>query len=109
MSAAQRLAAARDHSRAVIWATYGHAATHYVGGVGAGVALRVLRESPDATAEWNGGRFSVETTMLRVRASEAPAISRGDVFEIGAERLVAQGTPQRDADRLVWTVEARPE
>ena len=79
------------------------------GGVGAGVAIRVIRTSPDRLGNFNEGRFVVESLSLGIRVADAPGLAAGDTIEIDAETFVLRGDPVRDAERLVWSAEARPE
>ena len=46
--------------------------------------------------------------MLEVRRSEVPSPAEGDSFEVDGERLLVQGEPLADAERLLWTIELRP-
>jgi hypothetical protein len=84
-------------------------ALHYPCGSATAAPVRVVRSAPDGEAGWNGGRVAFDAVVLEVRVAELPAVARGDVFQIGAARFTVQGEPRRDAERLIWTVEARPE
>jgi hypothetical protein len=77
-------------------------------GVGPVVAIRVMRRSPDRMVEFGAARLVSDSVILDVRVSDCPALAAGDRFEIEAEIFVVQGTPQRDRERLVWTVELLP-
>ena len=82
-------------------------AIYRLSGVGPGVPVRVARRSPDRTAPFGEGRFVTDTHMIDVRVSEVAALGPGDTFQIGAEIYAVQGEPLRDADRLVWSAEAK--
>ncbi|PWE32776.1 hypothetical protein DDZ14_08500 [Maritimibacter sp. 55A14] len=69
------------------------------------VPVRLIRLSPDAVAEWNGGRLIQDTNVVELLISAAPNLAEGHRIEIGAEVFEVVGTPQRDSDRLVWRVE----
>lgn len=77
-------------------------------GIGVEQALRVMRRSPDRMVEFGAARLVSDSVVLDVRISDCPELAAGDRFEIGAEIFVVQGTPQRDRERLVWTVELLP-
>jgi hypothetical protein len=74
-------------------------------GVGPGVAIRVMRRSPDRMVEFGAARLVSDSVVLDVRVADCPELAAGDRFEIGAEVFVVQGTSRRDRERLVWTVE----
>jgi hypothetical protein len=76
------------------------------GGVGPGVAVRVIRKSPDRVAEFGESRALLPTVGLDVRRSEAMTISEGDLIVIGAETLKIIGEPIGDALGLVSACEA---
>lgn len=77
------------------------------GGAGAGIPCRVILSAPDAVAEFNAGRFVVDTVIVAVRTAQVPALAIGDTFVTGSETLQLFGEPQRDALRLVWKAQAR--
>ena len=78
-----------------------------LGGSGPAQPIRVIRAMPDRFANFGEGRFVVDTVLLNIRLADAPALAAGDTVEIVGQVLEIQGTPTRDADRLVWLAEAR--
>ena len=78
-----------------------------VGGTGPTQAIRVIRAMPDHFASFGEGRFVVDTVLLNVHLADAPVLSAGDTVEIAGQLHEVQGTPTRDANRLVWLAEAR--
>ena len=78
------------------------------GGTGPGVPVRVITRRPDSIAEFGATRLAVETTIFYLRVSEVTDLAEGDTLELDGETFVIQGTPRRDAARLVWTVETHP-
>lgn len=71
--------------------------------------VRAVIRQPDVTAEPFGQPVSSASTLLEIRVAEVPdRPASGDTFRIGAVTYTVQGTPQRDPDRLVWTIETRP-
>ena len=76
-------------------------------GTGPAQTIRVIRAMPDQFASFGEGRFVVDTVLLNIRLADAPVLSAGDTAEIAGQVHEVQGTPTRDADRLVWLAEAR--
>ena len=86
-------------ARAAIWRA---------GRIGVGVPVRIVARRPDSVAEFGATRLAVETTLFDLRVSEVPDLAEGDTLDLAGETFVIQGTPRRDAARLVLTAEARP-
>jgi hypothetical protein len=76
--------------------------------IGVERAIRVMRRNPDRMVEFGAARLVSDSVVLDVRVSDCPELAAGDRFEIGGEIFVVQGAPQRDRERLVWTVELLP-
>ena len=76
------------------------------GGVGAGVAVRIIRKSPDRMAEFGESRAVVPTIGIDIRRSEAATINEGDLIVIGAETYRIIGEPMGDALGFVSACEA---
>lgn len=77
-------------------------------GIGPGAAVRVIRRAPDEVSDWGGGQIASDTTLLEVQVAQAPDLAESDVITIGPQDYILRGEPVRDADRLIWTVQARP-
>jgi hypothetical protein len=77
-------------------------------GIGVEQAIRVMRRSPDRMVEFGAARLVSDSIVLDVRVSDCPELAAGDRIEIAGEVFVVQGAPQRDRERLVWTVELLP-
>lgn len=77
-------------------------------GVGPGVEIRVMRRNPDRLVEFGAARLVSDSVVLDVRVSDCPELVAGDRFEIAGGIFVVQGAPQRDRERLIWTVELLP-
>ena len=82
-------------------------ATWFAGGTGPGIAIRVIRKSPDEVTPFGAGRILSETTLLEVRVSDVPVPASGDLVRIEAEDFLVQGEPKRDRERLIWTLNTR--
>lgn len=76
------------------------------GGVGAGVAVRIIRKSPDRMAEFGDSRAVLPTVGIDIRRSQAAAITEGDLILIGAETYRIIGEPTGDSLGLVLACEA---
>jgi hypothetical protein len=76
------------------------------GGVGDGVAVRVVRKSPDEVVGFGSSRAVVATVLIDVRVSEVASPASGDTAEIDGDMFEIIGTPVRDALGLVWICEA---
>ena len=79
----------------------------FTGGIGPGIAVRVIRKSPDEITPFGAGRILSETTLLDARVADLPMPAPGDLIRIGAEDLVVQGEPKLDRERLIWTLNMR--
>ena len=82
------------------------------GGVGQGlperngVAVRIIRKSPDRMAEFGESRAVLPSIGLDIRRSQATTITDGDLIVIGAETLKTICEPMGDALGLVTACEA---
>lgn len=90
---------------AVVFDTFGVAATYKAGGVGAGTAVTVVRSRATADTVAFGTALRVGSQIISVRVSEAPDLAKGDTFTIGAEVLTVGGKPALDALATMWTAE----
>jgi len=78
------------------------------GGVGPGVAVRVIRKSPDEITPFGAGRILTDNTRLDARIADMPTPAPGDLINIGLESFIIQGEPKLDRERLIWTLDMRP-
>lgn len=76
------------------------------GGAGAGIAVRVIRKSPDEVVGFASSRAVMATVLIDVRAAEVPSPASGDTVEVAGDLFDIIGTPVRDSLGLVWTCEA---
>ena len=77
-------------------------------GIGVERAIRVMRRNPDRMVEFGAARLVSDSVVLDVRVSDCPELAAEDRFELAGETFVVQGAPQRDRERLVWTVDLLP-
>lgn len=83
-------------------------ATWSPGTGGLTVPVRLIAKRPDQMLEYGQAAILRDTLLFDVRVSDVAAPKSGDMMVIGTEMFLVQGTPRRDRERLVWTVEARP-
>jgi hypothetical protein len=83
-------------------------AVYRPGGVSDGIPVRVMHRQPDRIEGFGETRIASSTTMLDVRASEVAEPAAGDTLALEGRTVVVQGTPIRDAEALVWTLDTRP-
>ena len=74
--------------------------------VGVGVAVRIIRKSPDRMAEFGDSRAVLPTVGIDIRRSQAATITEGDLILIGAETYRIIGEPTGDSLGLVSACEA---
>jgi hypothetical protein len=77
------------------------------GGIGLGVAIRVIRATPDRLAQFGESRFVTDTVSLDIAVADAPDLAESDTVEINGSLYTIRSAPICDADRLVWSAEAR--
>jgi hypothetical protein len=79
------------------------------GGAGEAITLRAIVRQPDRIGTFGETRIATQTTLLDIRTSDIAAPAAGDTIEMDGTVYVIQGEPIRDAERLTWTIEARPQ
>ncbi|QLH38159.1 MAG: hypothetical protein HWD60_03140 [Defluviicoccus sp.] len=72
------------------------------------VEVRLIRRQPDRVGTFEQTRLVAETAVFDLRVSDIAAPAEGDTIEVDGDLFIIQGAPLRDAERLVWTIEARP-
>jgi hypothetical protein len=82
-------------------------AVYRAGGADPGIPVRVIVRRPDRIDDFGETRIASETMTFDVRTSEIAEPAAGDTLDVDDVTYVIQGTPVRDAERLVWTIEAR--
>ena len=71
--------------------------------------VRVIARRADAITEFGDARLWSETTRFDVRVRDVAAPRPDDRLVIDDTTYVVQGEPVRDRERLVWTLDVRPE
>ena len=82
-------------------------AVYRAGGADPGVPVRVIVRQPDRIGAFGETRIVTGTLVIDIRVSEIAAPAEGDTIEVDGTVYVIQGEPIRDAERLIWTTEAR--
>ena len=73
---------------------------------GTPVTVRVIAKRPDEIVGLGETRIHAGTTLLDIRVSEIAEPRPGDRISVDGEHYLVQGEPVRDAERLIWTLEA---
>jgi hypothetical protein len=76
------------------------------GGVGGGIAARVIRKSPDEVVGFASSRAVMATVLIDVRVADVASPASGDTAEIAGDLFEIIGTPMRDELGLVWICDA---
>src|SRR5512134_3667098 len=82
-------------------------AIYRAAGADPGTMIRAIIRQPDRIGTYGETRIASKTTIIDIRTSELAAPAEGDSIEMDGTIYVIQGEPIRDAERFVWTLEAR--
>lgn len=94
------------HRCALRRSQYRRRALWKAGGIGADVAVRIIRKSPDRVTEFGDSRAVLSTVGIEIRRSQAATIAEDDLILIGAETYRIIGEPMGDGLGLVSACEA---
>lgn len=75
---------------------------------GTPATVRAVRSAPDEEVRFGDARMRVATVLYEVRISDLAAPVSGDAIVDDGVSYVVQGSPERDVERLTWTIEAVP-
>ena len=75
---------------------------------GEALPVRALARRPDRDVQFGDIALHAATSAFEIRVSEVAAPTEGDTITLGDESFIIQGTPTRDAERLVWSIDTRP-
>ena len=70
-------------------------------------ARGILRR-PDEITSFGAARLVSDTTRIDIRVADIPRPRPDEQILIGDETFLIHGEPQRDRERLVWTLELTP-
>jgi hypothetical protein len=71
--------------------------------------VRVIARRADAITDFGAARLWSDSTRFDLRVSEVATPRAGDRLVLSGETFVIQGEPARDGERLIWTLDVRPE
>ena len=71
--------------------------------------VRVIAKRPDAFRDFGDSRIATPTAVFDVRVADVPSPKAGDTLVFDGIVHVIQGEPSRDRERLVWTLDTRPQ
>ncbi|OSM07356.1 head-tail joining protein [Magnetofaba australis] len=89
-----------------VFQNFGVPATYTPVSGGTATAITVLAKRPDEVVGFGETRIAAEISLFEIRASDIADPQAGDVITLNGIDYTVQGTPSRDAERLVWVVEA---
>lgn len=69
---------------------------------------RGILRRPDEMTSFGSARLLSETTRIDVRARDIPVPRPNEQILIEEDTFLIQGEPQRDRERLIWTLELVP-
>jgi len=78
------------------------------GGVGSGLAIRIIRTQPQPEFDIGGVKLSNEANLFDVPAGMAPTIDENDTIEAAGIHYVIQAPPTRTMDGRIWRLDVRP-
>jgi len=78
------------------------------GGMGDGIPVRAVARRPDREVAFGDIALHTSTALFEVRVAEVPNPTEGDSITLDGETFVVQGEPERDAERLIWSLDTRP-
>ena len=77
------------------------------GGLGAGLAIRIIRTRPQAQFDIGGVKLVQDNVLFDVPAGMAPTIDEKDTIEAGGEVFKIQSPPVRSMSGRIWRVDVR--
>jgi len=76
---------------------------------GSALTLRVMAKQPDALTGYGEARIHTETTLFDVQTADVVQPMVGDRLTLEGVSYIVQSEPTADRDRLIWTLNTRPE
>ena len=77
------------------------------GGLGAGLAIRIIRTRPQAEFDVGGVKLVQDPVLFDVPAGMAPTVAENDTIEAGGDLFKIQSPPVRSMDGRIWRVDVR--
>lgn len=75
---------------------------------GVAAAIRLVYAAPDVENRWGDATLHSQSVTLDVRVADVASPQAGDLVTWRGETRVVQGVPERDPERLIWTLDTRP-
>ena len=76
---------------------------------GSALTLRVMAKQPDALTGYGEARIHTETALFDVQTADVAQPMVGDRLTLEGVSHIVQSEPTADRDRLIWTLNTRPE
>ena len=76
---------------------------------GSAFTLRVMAKQPDALTGFGEAHIHSETALFDVQTAEVVQPMVGDRLTVDGSTFIVQSEPTADRDRLIWTLNTRPE
>ena len=76
---------------------------------GSALTLRVMAKQPDALTGFGEAHIHMETALFNVQTADVAQPMVGDRLTIDGISYIVQSEPTADRDRLIWTLNTRPE
>jgi len=76
---------------------------------GSALTLRVMAKQPDALTGFGEARIHTETALFDVQTADVAQPMAGDRLMFEGVSYIVQSEPTADRDRLIWTLNTRPE
>lgn len=77
------------------------------GGIGDGIAIRIIRIRPPAEFDIGGVKLVQDNVLFDAPAGMAPTMDESDTIEVGGEVFKIQSPPIRSMDGRIWRVDVR--
>ncbi|QQR69235.1 MAG: hypothetical protein IPI58_00685 [Alphaproteobacteria bacterium] len=76
---------------------------------GSVLTLRVMAKQPDVLTGFGDGQIHTATALFDVQTAEVAQPMVGDRLTVDGSTFIVQSEPTADRDRLIWTLNTRPE
>ncbi len=76
---------------------------------GSALTLRVMAKQPDVLTGFGDGQIHTETSLFDVQTADVAHPMVGDRLTVDGSTFIVQSEPTADRDRLIWTLNTRPE
>lgn len=84
------------------------AVTYTTVATGVSREIRAVITAADAEARWGATALSTDSVVIDVTVADVALPVIGDLIEWAGEARVVQGVPERDVERLTWSLDTAP-